>query len=1278
MTDTVFILDRNKNVIDYLSNNGVSPDAPFFDDIYIQELSNGVETYEFSTLSNARTSEALELGNYVVFKYDNKYKMFQIMDLEDNHKDGKQIINCYCEMAGLELLTDYCEPFKIEGNVELFFNTVLQDTNWQLGGYSESLITNIQSISVDKYTNVYKVIQENISTYNNVEIEYRVEFDGNRLLGYFIDVYENGYRGSKVYKRFEYGENVSGITRKRNLNDFASAMIGQGKDKLTFKDIEWKKSNGDPADKPKGQDFVVDLEANDKFNKHGKYIKGLFDDSDITNPQDLLLKSWGKLQELKEPKFDYDVELALTSVEYEDIKIGDTNYVIDNDYNPPIFLEARIGKLEISLTNPNKNKCTLSNYKEVVSKIREPKDGENGKTPEIGNNGNWWIGGFDTGKPAQGGQGLPGKDGEPAKYVRVAGEQVFKYANGFAGTPTPSVITIASSVIGVTNPSRVWSYKTPSMSNYVNMSSTDANIVIMHNDEIWGTDNSITVRCSVGDKYDQITLVKVVDGEDGLNGADGDPAYTILLSNENHAFPCQFNGNIPSAITTTTKAIALKGTKEITPTIVTLPTIPGLTLTKSGATITVVANVGTNLADYGSFDIPITVDGIGFTKTFTWSKSKAGANGTNGTNGSNGISPLNATLSGQSLMKYLDKTTAPTPATIAIKCKAMKGATEVTGACSYQWQAYYNDAWNDIGTGSSMNIAYNSSYFLNLDILQIRVNVAYGNETITLEHTISKVYDNKYITQQEIFNKLTENGNDFLYTDPDTGKIYINVTYAKAGQLVADLIKGGILTLGGTGDNSISDYGVLRFLDYEGINEVARINGGEAWFEDLNLTDLNAENIVADNIECNKVSKLVSMTDCPSTFYVNEDASGDGSGFDTNNYADSIQGILNFIWDNYGNILCKNIKIIVKNGSRIEEDIYIRGWSGWGGLDIYFEYYTQYWGTINCSDNTIRTYIVCENDGTDTGSLTPTSQTEMKKRARLYTTAGDNGIKVANAYLAVNKVVAINNVSSGYSDTFAYFSSGARGYVTGCDVMNYDSLIYVGTGSTVGITSCCGDVNYYYSGGGGGHIMSGGRVAKYKTALRNKNTGLSVFSLDGSENQQSSIYKYGTNDYGGSSSGSTGSTTTTKTTYIKTYTLTNLRTTTTGSGYTTSSKTGCTGQGRNGSYKNHLGHATIPSSCISNLAKASSISYVKLKMTRLTTSHGSAGAVPYPVIKAGSSTQSASDYKFARGDTKTIPLSGSIINAIKGGATDLQLAGTGTSQYSFYNKLTLEIKYTVG
>lgn len=39
------------------------------------------------------------------------------------------------------------------------------------------------------------------------------------------------------------------------------------------------------------------------------------------------------------------------------------------------------------------------------------KDGENGKTPYVGDNGNWYIGADDTGKPSRGAKGEPGTDG---------------------------------------------------------------------------------------------------------------------------------------------------------------------------------------------------------------------------------------------------------------------------------------------------------------------------------------------------------------------------------------------------------------------------------------------------------------------------------------------------------------------------------------------------------------------------------------------------------------------------------------------------------------------------------------------------------------------------------------------------------------------------------------------------------------------------------------------------------------------------------------------------
>ena len=371
--DTIFVLNTNRQVIDVLSNNGSNPSAPFFGDAYTSELDTGAESYEFTTINNARTNVTLEVGNYVLFKYNGKYKLFQIMETTDEHSEGKKLLTVYAEMAGMELRNDYCEPFTLEGNFINLLERVLQDTNWRVGTYSESLLYNIQSISYTEPKNVYSIIQENLATFGGVEIEFRVEFIGNQLAALLIDCYESGTRGNKKYRRFEYGKDVKGITRERNINDLATAVIGQGNNNLTFKDVEWSKNLGNPCDKPLQQNFVVDIDANDLWNNGGKYIK-IVHKVDTDDPQTLLQECWDYLQEIKQPKFDYDVDLALVVEDYQDIGVGDTNYVLDFDYQPAILLEARVGKLELSFADPRDNKCTLTNYKELVSILQQPVD----------------------------------------------------------------------------------------------------------------------------------------------------------------------------------------------------------------------------------------------------------------------------------------------------------------------------------------------------------------------------------------------------------------------------------------------------------------------------------------------------------------------------------------------------------------------------------------------------------------------------------------------------------------------------------------------------------------------------------------------------------------------------------------------------------------------------------------------------------------------------------------------------------------------------------------
>ena len=117
---------------------------------------------------------------------------------------------------------------------------------------------------------------------------------------------------------------------------------------------------------------------------------------------------------------------------------------------------------------------------------------------------------------------------------------------------------------------------------------------------------------------------KVTCGADGADGADG---YTVLLSNENEMFNCDYQGNIKSNITVKVKVQAFKGTQSVTPTIGTLPSVTGLQISKSGTVVTVVAVTGTSLASMGSFEIPVKVDGLTFNKTFKWCKVFAGKDG---------------------------------------------------------------------------------------------------------------------------------------------------------------------------------------------------------------------------------------------------------------------------------------------------------------------------------------------------------------------------------------------------------------------------------------------------------------------------------------------------------------------------------------------------------------------------------------------------------------------------------------------------------------------------
>lgn len=239
-------------------------------------------------------------------------------------------------------------------------------------------------------------------------------------------------------------------------------------------------------------------------------------------------------------------------------------------------------------------------------------------------------------------------------------------------------------------------------------------------------------------------------GNTGATGASGADAYTVILTNESHTFATQNNGNISSAISTKTQILAYKGASSITPTIGTLPTVNGLTLSKSGTTITIQANTGTSLADSGSFDIPVTVDGKSFTKTFSWSKSKQGATGATGATGASGTNAKSVDIMASTqIFKSTDGGTTFFPNTITLT-PSLQNVT----FSKWQYSANGGSSWTNVLSGSNgltvsgnnLQISKSSNLFTSANTTVV-FKVITNDSAIYDTMTIVKLYD---VTELEI------------------------------------------------------------------------------------------------------------------------------------------------------------------------------------------------------------------------------------------------------------------------------------------------------------------------------------------------------------------------------------------------------------------------------------------------------------------------------------------------------------------------------------------------
>src|SRR5690606_25445873 len=97
------------------------------------------------------------------------------------------------------------------------------------------------------------------------EFRFRIEHDGRRITARYVDFLRQ--RGEDTGFRATVGKNMRTLEGEEDITALATALYGYGRGeeheetggfgrRISFADVEWKKENGDPVDKPLGQEWV--------------------------------------------------------------------------------------------------------------------------------------------------------------------------------------------------------------------------------------------------------------------------------------------------------------------------------------------------------------------------------------------------------------------------------------------------------------------------------------------------------------------------------------------------------------------------------------------------------------------------------------------------------------------------------------------------------------------------------------------------------------------------------------------------------------------------------------------------------------------------------------------------------------------------------------------------------------------------------------------------------------------------------------------------------------
>lgn len=365
----LFAFNKKEELIAILGMDKQSA-CPYFNANFKEQI-NGENSFVFSVLSHHEQASQISEGCYVAFKdRDGDFQMFEVKNVEDSSEDMR--VRTYsCENACYELLDDYLSDIPMLNTTpKACLDRILRDTRWETGIVD---ITNVDSTRFYR-ENVISGIKNKMAKWNG-ELKFRVVIEGNQITHRYVDFLSQ--RGQDNGVRFQHTKDIISTSRTVDITDLKTALYGFGRGeeldedsfgrRITFANIEWSVANGDPLDKPLGQEWIGDPTALAQWGRQGgtRHRFGTFENKDEEDSRNLLWQTYGELVRLMNPLISYELNVVdlsqQTGYEHKKFRLGDTITIVDRDFSPPLLVKSRIVEWEQDLNSPENTKLILEN-----------------------------------------------------------------------------------------------------------------------------------------------------------------------------------------------------------------------------------------------------------------------------------------------------------------------------------------------------------------------------------------------------------------------------------------------------------------------------------------------------------------------------------------------------------------------------------------------------------------------------------------------------------------------------------------------------------------------------------------------------------------------------------------------------------------------------------------------------------------------------------------------------------------------------------------------------